>query len=67
MFTTRLKRMHYLNLPAFFEVAEMPCLGRIAAVMDEEVLVEIEQNDKIVFLLKHITSIEFIKPPTLSN
>lgn len=65
MFTTRLKRMHDLNLPAFFEVADKPCLGRIVAVMDEEVLVEIEQNDKIMFLLKHITSMEFVKPTTV--
>lgn len=67
MFTTRLKRMQDLNLPAFFEVADMPCPGRIVAVMNEEVLVEIEQNDKIVFLLKHITSIEFIKPTAALN
>lgn len=65
MFTTRLKRMHDLDLPAYFEFSGMPYLGRIVAVINEDVLVEIEQNDRIVFLVKHITSIEFIKPATI--
>ncbi|SDR38515.1 hypothetical protein SAMN04490186_5874 [Pseudomonas grimontii] len=65
MFTTKLKRMHDLDLPAYFEFSGMPCRGRIVAVINEDVLVEIEQNYKIVFLAKHITSIEFIKPTTI--
>jgi hypothetical protein len=65
MFTAKLRRMHDLNLPALFEFAGKTCPGRIVAVVDSYVLVEVELNDQTIFLHKHITAIEIITPTVI--
>lgn len=65
MFLTKLKRMYDQDLPALFEWSGRLYVGRIVAVINEDVLVEIDHNDRTVFLHKHITAIEFVTPTTI--
>lgn len=65
MFLTKLKRMYDQDMPALFEFGGRLYIGRIVAIINGDVLVEIERNDKTVFLHKHLTAIEFITPTTI--
>ena len=65
MFTAKLKRMHDLDMPALFEFEGRLHTGRIMAVLEGCVLIEIEQDNKTVRLHKHITAIEFVTPTTI--
>lgn len=65
MFLAKLKRMHDQDLPALFEWSGRLYVGRIVAIINGDVLVEIEHNEKTVFMNKHLTAIEFITPTTI--
>ncbi|WP_405121669.1 hypothetical protein [Pseudomonas petroselini] len=59
-FKEKLKHMHNQDVRALFEFAGDLFSGRIAAVSEDYVLVEIERNGKTVLLHKHISAVSFI-------
>lgn len=65
MFLAKLKRMYDQDMPALFEFRGRLYVGRIVAIINGDVLVEIEHNEKTVFMNKHLTAIEFITPTTI--
>lgn len=59
-FTDKLEHMHDQDIKALFEFGGRLYPGRIAAVSEDYVLVEIEHNEKTVLLHKHISAVGFI-------
>lgn len=67
LFLKQLEHMQDQNNQALFDVAGQLYPGRIAALSDDYVIIEIEYDKKKVMVHKHVTAISFVTGTDLAN